>query len=857
MKYLKNLLLFLIALTLVFALIGCNFQIDLGGGNNDNTNDNNDNDGDGDNNGDDGDSEAYKPLSLIKDGEAQFQLVVDKSSGTLLNLTARDFVNDMAALGFTVKLVEDEKKTESDGCEILVGNIVSRGDKYDYDEHTLGKKGYVVTKIDNKIIIAGDTVDIILTEFELLLDGILEAAENDEDFEFTESNEILEVQDDYLVTALLMNGEDMRGYTIAVDKQDGDFRKAASILQDTIYLRTGYWLEIVPINEKTDKSIVLSFADLTETDNKGFVVKGESNGQITILASYYNALENAITDFLASKITLSSGEVNFRTGKIFDKDVSKVYYADYDELTDKDQENDFEALKAVHAYANEGGQAVYAENGKTYYIGNCNNQKIVIQTDVYFGTAKFLIDDSFITTRDLASKHSNHVFSITDSTAKLTYTKSNDPKGIIDMLNDRGGIKTTDTSLPLNLGYDAMIVPMDHGVMMYKRGGDGDASTHDSGHVQRELIIVNADNSIDLSTRPLFDFAEVDELMIFRIDTDPITLSGGFFTTKATRGDNVSLNRGISISRSNVTITGMDHYVSNQPLGAPTATDSLGAIYNSGGPNYNGWIVPSNCNNLLVENTKLCGRTHYRQGSYDIGGGLANKMVFKNCTQYNMFIDDDPSKGVWQETRDYWGIMGTSYCKNIEYYDCVLSRLDAHAGVFNVVVKNCVMRSICGVGGGTFRVENTTVYNEYVAGLRSDYGGTWRGDVYIKNCHLIPSTNLAYGFQSLVHNGDYGFQTKLPTNIYIENLTHSLGENHEKFYAIGIKLSDAYFTPEPTIYNDFTPIGTIHIANQQPGYDYSRISRYGTENNSTTQDKIYADYGRPLYQNVAYDSKED
>ena len=767
-------------------------------------------------------------LKLIEDGKVKFQIVLASGCGTKTKSYVEKFAKDMKKLGYEIDVVDDEDDNVKD-CEILIGDVISRGDKYNYDEHTLGLKGYVVTSLDSKIIITGGNGDLILKQVENFFEAAFpyDNANKDDlvNVAFSDEYSTLYVQDDYRIPGITFDGEDMRAYTIAADASDTPAYNAAKLLQETLYARAGYWLNIVPTTD-ADKSIVIKTVAKTDEDGNGgpagkdgFIIRGASDGKLNVYCAYENAFDSAMRSFIAI-ISIKTEEIKFESGKTyFTKEVSVVRYEDYEELTDNDKTNDFEALIEVHDYANEGGQPVYAQSGMTYYISETGGKQIVIKTDCYFGNAKFIIDDSFITRDSKYAKEAAHVFKIASDYAPLTYNTSYDPYGIVARLNERDGIKTTDTSLPLNLGYDALIVPYDNSRIMYNRSSQyGDTAS--GGHPQHEPILVFADNKIDRESRPLFDFAKVDNILIYRADERPITISGGKFTTIATRTDMITLNRGIAINRSNVTIDGMDHYVDNQPLGAAPHTDENGACYNSGGPNYNGWLVPSGCNNLTVINTKLCGRTHYRQGSYDIGGGNMNKMVFINCTQYNMWRDES-KKIVYNETEHYWGIMGTSYCKNIEYRDSMLSRLDAHAGVFNVKVSGCEMRSICGVGGGDFIVENTTVYGSSLMGFRVDYGSTWRGDVYLKNCKIVANGGAVTLINGGINNAPYGFNTVLPYNIYVENVTHSRGENFSAFYLFGYDVAAVYQLPGDYV-NKFEPTQNI-VIKQPRGYEFTDI----------------------------------
>ena len=179
----------------------------------------------------------------------------------------------------------------------------------------------------------------------------------------------------------------------------------------------------------------------------------------------------------------------------------------------------------------------------------------------------------------------------------------------------------------------------------------------------------------------------------------------------------------------------------------------------------------------------------------------------------------------WEQTKDYWGIMGTSYCKNIEYYNCILSRLDAHAGVYNIVIKDSKIRTVSAVGGGTALFENSKIYQSSVISLRSDYASSWRGDIIVKNVVLVPESSVSnVGVVSgTVHNADYGFNTVMP-NVYVENLTHTKGVNYEHFYVFTLSCDLAYINGGE--YKN-TPIwGKVAEVSQPEGYKFTALSSH-------------------------------
>jgi hypothetical protein len=115
-------------------------------------------------------------------------------------------------------------------------------------------------------------------------------------------------------------------------------------------------------------------------------------------------------------------------------------------------------------------------------------------------------------------------------------------------------------------------------------------------------------------------------------------------------------------------------------------------------------------------------------GSYDISVSRALNVSFVNCSQTNDINDSG-----------YWGILGSNYCKNLVYDNCIFSRFDAHMGVANATIRNSTLghQGINAIGSGTFTVENSTIYGWNLINLRSDYGSTWQGELLIRNCVFV------------------------------------------------------------------------------------------------------------------------
>jgi hypothetical protein len=152
-------------------------------------------------------------------------------------------------------------------------------------------------------------------------------------------------------------------------------------------------------------------------------------------------------------------------------------------------------------------------------------------------------------------------------------------------------------------------------------------------------------------------------------------------------------------------------------------------------------------------------------GTYDLSLNRALNVSFVNCRQTNDINDSR-----------YWGILGSNYCKNLVYDKCTFSRFDAHMGVANATIRNSTLghQGINAIGSGTLIVENTTIHGRSIINLRPDYGSTWQGEVFIRNCVLAPTrgrtTNISLIGGSYSGQHDFGYTCYMPEKITIENL---------------------------------------------------------------------------------------
>ena len=285
MKNLTKLLFLLLALTLVFSLFSC------GGDKCKHV------DADGDYICDKCDEELEKPeepetkLSLVTDGTVNFQVVYAKSMST----DARQAVNDsiikpLKKQNLTVKFVTEGSKDDVvQDCEILIGDITTRDEKYRTKGHHYGKDGYVIKLVDSKVIINAGSSSAIVDAIGIFAETVFAIDTEEPDFtnvvmSSTQNKEVVET--DYKITAITVSGNNIKDYTIATDTKSSAYLSAAEDLQYMLYDRAGLWLEIVDLTAATDMpdkigAYKYSF-DKTIYDNRVFDSKGVADPDVEI-----------------------------------------------------------------------------------------------------------------------------------------------------------------------------------------------------------------------------------------------------------------------------------------------------------------------------------------------------------------------------------------------------------------------------------------------------------------------------------------------------------------------------------------------------------------------------------------------
>ena len=467
-----------------------------------------------------------------------------------------------------------------------------------------------------------------------------------------------------------------------------------------------------------------------------------------------NAVENVLISSEKTKTGISSNDKGQLLVNINPKDLRKfknrgwVLYSDLGAKGDG-KTDDIDAIAAAHAIANQSQIRVKADKGASYYISG-KARTVIIRTDTDFGTAAFTIDDTEVKNRNAP------VFVVSSGLQPFK-------------LKTISTLKRNQQKIDQSLPGPCLITVTDSSVKRYIRFG----LNQNNGASQTDIFVVDKNGNVDMNAPIIWDFDKVTDMTAIPIDEKTLTITGGRFTTIANKAESkyTYYARNIAIRRSHVNLEGLEHRVIGEgEHGAP----------------YGGFISIGDCAYVTVRNTVLTGHKTYitigaagkpvTMGTYDISVNRALNVSFIKCSQTNDIND-----------KTYWGIMGSNFSKNLLYDSCTFSRFDAHMGVANATIRNSTLghMGINAIGSGVLTVENSTINSNNLINLRSDYGSTWQGEVFIRNCVFVPgggkptNASLVGGANSGQHN--FGYICYMPERITIENLRIN-DSNHPESY---------------------------------------------------------------------------
>ncbi len=714
-------------------------------------------------------------LILFRAGVPTFQIVKGNDTGSV-NADINSIVTAIngAATG-EVKAVG----TSSDvmPVEILIGTVKTRGAEYNFDKYSLGEKGYIVKIIGTKIIVQGGSDTTLKTAVKYLKETVLGIAKNTPPYaDFSMSVELNKesYQTKFDITSVKLMDNDIADYTITYS--GGNTAKdVATAFQKALYTASGKHLTLDKDAEEGKRIIF----NLLENDGEGlgYEVYLDKDANLVFECEFEYRFEDLATKSYETLITKSSKKnVSLSKGTLDEDDVRNLYYEECGAVGDG-QKNDFEAIRLAHELANEHGHIVNGTEGATYYISETGGDSAIVQTDVNWNGCHFIFDDSFIASHDGSkvkctvkpcpdcAERNASIFRVTSTINSVNVTS------LFNGISLNGGYGEADNTQKIpgwNLDYLALVTIENRNRRVFVRVGEN----ANPGSTQQEKILVHPDGTIDPSTPLTYDYAVVTYASAVNADeryVPKITIDGGGALIENVannpgdiiRNDYIAYARNIAVYRSNVVIKNFHHRVINdQEFRGP----------------YAGILYVNNCNNVEYRDITL--QKHKARhisavnapGTYEIGGYGANDIRYYNVDAINFFCDGaeddykDFAGGLYEPGEvAYRGIMGTNFIRNFHFEGCTLQSFDAHAGLGNATIVDCVFEHINIQGSGKTIIRDTVIYVDgarCIAKLRADYGSSWQGDVEIENVTMKYCKDYKAGKDTnelmVIGTNDYG-----------------------------------------------------------------------------------------------------
>ena len=711
-------------------------------------------------------------LYLFKGGAPTFQFVIGADAVAKQKGTVEDLANVLAGLGnegSTIPTVMSDAEVKD--VEILIGTVTNRGDQYNINKYDYGNTGYVVKQIGTKIVVTGGSDAAVTNAVKYLKEKVFGIKKNNDkftNFVMSADKTYDEKQSNYTLKDITIAGKSIKEYVITYPTSDTVANTNAQNLQKSLYDNCGIRIETM-LESKAEGKAKISFRTIANSGvNEGFYVSVDENKNLNIECEYAGLSTEITEKYLKEKIFSRKNVYEIAADYSYSEDHRNIYYKDY--AVGDGETDDFAAIYRVHEIANENLLNVHADPKQTYRLEHPKGgDSIIVKTNTYWHGCSFIFDDTRVTHNTAAM--AAPLFLFERDTGAQEYTAENVPIKSLE----KGA-----ANIGWAPGFKALILIQNDNVMHYVRYG----TNADSGSAQKEIIYVDENGNVDPSTPIQWTYEAITAMEVYSVDDKPIELRGedenGKLTTVTTRynsgpSEYFYYYRNLFVSRSNVTISGVEHIIK----------DYIPESNGGHGSPYYGFTCIKLANNVTIENfifenppVYTDTKSNGNMGSYEIRAELANDITWKNCKQSNFF---EPNGTVI-----FKGLMGTNYCKNLVFDNMFVTSFDAHKGVYNGTIKNSTIEHINFIGAGTINIENVVLYADgwmhSAINFRDDYGSTWDGDVNINGLTikikaLTEADKLQLNkdggiriFNAYWFNHDFGYTTYLPKNVTIRNL---------------------------------------------------------------------------------------
>mgnify|MGYP000155577156 CR=1 FL=1 len=459
---------------------------------------------------------------------------------------------------------------------------------------------------------------------------------------------------------------------------------------------------------------------------------------IEVIKKINSMLENGEFNDIINKEIFA--DLNSKIDVVANKRIGYVTYDQFGAVGDG-VTDDYLKIKECHEYANENNLPVKASK-KKYFISDVPTS-IPVKTPTDWNGATIIIDEGNVgVLQGNAFEKNVNIFSVQSYHEPI-------------VVNNLTGISITrgTKKIPQLAGNGNCVVDV---INTTKKQFIRKGVNADNGYSQTDQFRI--DNEGNVLDEIIWDFDYITSITLYPIDDEKLVVGNATFVTKENAiNSTIYLQKGVEVLRSNTIVENISHVVEE---GSSYVSPTRGIIY------------PKYCCDFLIRNCKLWSRrTQNSVGSYEISFYKVVNYIMDNVVDVN-YLDSKR-----------WGCHTQNYGKNATVLNSILSRYDAHKGVWNVTIRDTVLgfQGIRLIGGGLGIFENITSHAGTLITFRSDYGSNWNGRIRMKNIKHIPRD---------VRENE-GNENKLVKLFYFNNdMNHDFG--YTCYHTVGIQLENYY-----------------------------------------------------------------
>lgn len=356
--------------------------------------------------------------------------------------------------------------------------------------------------------------------------------------------------------------------------------------------------------------------------------------------------------------------------------------------------DDTEALRKAHTEANRQKKAISYSGINTIAIQS--GAKIVINTSVDFANCNFKVLGGYNQTPSWSPDATiKTMFIVQDSSTPLiTVSAANvtDPS-----LNLRKGSNMPTLGVFNGTGYASITAP-------YLISGRDKSKTDTANYQQVFKVHRNGRVSHPLAV-DLTKFNGLPNFNIqYRKSPENTIVLKNFYCREVMGDKGWNSQTFFSVQRNNVRIQDII-------IDAPTSDESYKAL--------NVFINVSSACDITIDRYKTTGQ--YDGYSLSLGGAA------------DIYVNE-------MHTLSNWGSHGNNHISGLYINNCVLNRVEAHAGGFNIFVRDSVLHQYgvyYGWGGGIISVKNTVCVQCPAIRTRADYGNTFFGELVVDSVEMV------------------------------------------------------------------------------------------------------------------------